>query len=233
MDENDGKLWCLTPWVEGKSLSFKEEKNRDFAVRTLTTFHRDVQGIVVPTYRKPITFSKKMEKRLRQFIKTKALFHDYGYLDLYEQIVKHSHVILEQMEQLNWHRLESIARKKRYWIHGDCASHNFIVQNHNVFMIDFDLLSPSPYEYEWIQLAQRFMDEPTASVYTLLRYQIFQRLLERNRYFYYGILFPNDLIREWMYAIKNKKRRIGPTIQKFDEKWQSRMEFVAEVNSMI
>ncbi|MRG88237.1 protein kinase family protein [Salinibacillus xinjiangensis] len=225
IEDQKQQIWCMYPYVEGESLSYKNDKDRKSAIHLLQDFHHESKGIVIHQT-KPISYLTKLEERQKRFSRTKNIFFQHNALFLYQNIMKYTEELWTPIKKLKWTELEKRAKRKKYIIHGDSASHNFIKNNTGVFLIDFDLIQNAPYEYEWIQLAQRFLYDGVDDWDELLSYPVFQFYVQ-NPYFYYGLKFPSDLFREWLHFLKRNpsNQEISQYIKKFKRHWHKRQKF--------
>ncbi|SET67564.1 NAD+ synthetase [Salinibacillus kushneri] len=225
LKDSAGQYWCLSPFVEGKKLNYNNHEDREAAIELLQQFHTITKGLSIKQT-KPKPFIQKTEERYKRFLRTKDIFVQNQATLFYNKIVTQTNKLLKSMEKLKWRKIEEKAKRNRFLIHGDNAGHNFIRNSEGIYLIDFDLIQYAPYEYEWIQLAQRFLIEGLNRFDDLFQYPIFQSL-ENQSYFLYGTLFPSDLFREWLHFLRNNpsQKEIASYLQKFQHLWTQRQKF--------
>jgi NAD+ synthase len=224
IEDTFGQKWCCMPFIEGRRLFFDQKEDRDAAIERLNHFHNQAVGVRINGQRKR-SYSKKMEHRYDRFVKTKQLFIQHNLLLFFNKIDKQLKTIMEFAKKLNWSKMEYKAERRKTVIHGDSASHNFIrSKDGNVYLLDFDLIHYAPYVYEWIQLAQRFMYDGEMELDDLYQYDVFKEL-EEDPFFLQGILFPGDLMREWLHFIRNQpsQQEIAQYLETFEEQWNKRV----------
>ncbi|GAA0483386.1 hypothetical protein GCM10008986_05560 [Salinibacillus aidingensis] len=220
-----GQYWCLSPFIEGRKLNYTYHEDRLAAINLLQDFHDTAKGLPIKqTKTKP--FLQKSTERYRRFLRTKDIFTQHQATLFYQNIVKQTRDILERMEKLKWRKIEEKANRKRFIIHGDNAGHNFIRNQDGIYLFDFDLIQYAPYEYEWIQLAQRFLFEGLDQFEDLFQYPVFQSFKGQS-YFYYGTIFPSDLFREWLHFLRKNpsQAQVSSYLQKFQQQWHQRQKF--------
>ncbi|MBO8155946.1 MAG: hypothetical protein H0Z32_05755 [Bacillaceae bacterium] len=232
--ENQDQYWCLMPYIKGRTLSFSSHEDRLAAIQTLHQFHENTEGLDLSPAPKKRSYVKRMESRLLRFNKTGGIFFNYNYYSLFKRIKKHSVKTYEAMEQLNWRKHEEWGRENKKWIHGDSASHNFIRKGDSVFLIDLDLMHKAPYDVEWLQLAQRFLYACQWDFECLNQYFTLREAL-KSPYFLQGILFPGDLLREWLFFLAGKpdRRHLISFLTRMEEGWRKRERFVRELGTVI
>lgn len=232
--ENEGKWWCLMPFIEGESLTFSSSRDRLAAVSALHQLHDVTEGMKVSQQVNRPSYLTRMEKRLAKFLKTREIFFQYGHYPLYSRIKQLCVHAFRQMEQVNWDVIEDRSKNNGHWIHGDCASHNFIRQGDDIYVIDLDLMHQAPYVLEWLQLAQRFLYASQWSFYSLNE-SFTMRQYMKSPYFQRGLLFPGDLLREWIFFLNRKpaSRRVEHMLNQMQTDWAKRERFVKELMTVI
>ncbi|MEI2356151.1 phosphotransferase [Mesobacillus zeae] len=142
----------------------------------------------------------------------------------------------ESLEGLAVHakRLES---KEETILHCDVAHHNFHrARNGELFLIDFDLLSIGPPQYDLLQYAGRILPYMDWSFVSLSKMKHLQKELD-DPFFLYGLLFPSDIMREWNRILKDRMdfhpKRMSHLIDMTEQQFSKRREFVNVVRSYL
>ena len=86
-------------------------------------------------------------------------------------------------------------------LHGDVAHHNFLLSEHGDTIIDFDLAVVGNEAEEWILWMHRLLPHYRYRLNEVLR--IVPELEEYRKYFSL-LLFPNELLREWLLFYDNE-----------------------------
>jgi NAD+ synthase len=225
IEDFQGYLWCLMPFINGEVFQFTDNTDRKKAIQLLTSFHHKASGLKI-NVSPPRSFLDKLESRIKRFMNTKDIFISQGSFMFYQKAEKDLIQKLETMGKWKWGKLEQSARRKKILIHGDSAQHNFIKDENQCYLIDFDLVHYAPLVYEWIQLAQRFLLEGL-TIDDLWEYDIF-RFYQQDPFFQFGLSFPNDLLREWDFQVKKVKsaHELRKMVKTFEKQWSSREKMV-------
>jgi len=227
-DGND--YWTIAPFIKGRKLHYKNEKDRNAAVETLHYFHNKAKHIYVSHPIKRDLFLVRWEGRLNTFKKTAPLFKDNGFEMLYKDILKTMALHLQLAARLSWEKDEKEARLKGEWLHGDVASHNFI-QNEQTFMIDFDLLRCGSQLYDYIQLGQRFLPYINWDIGELLAYEM---VSERDvKKWLSAIIIPSDVIREWLFFLSRGSSPVKQYLSQMEKTWNKHHFFLKNAKSML
>lgn len=227
-----GDIYTLAPCMNGSSLSYTNEKDRRASHDLLNQFQQSSLGIKLNSMIPKPPIYMKWKKRLHTFSAFFSIFEAFGQRELFHAIMQKSYAILGEVEQLDWRMIEEGAVQKGSWIHGDVASHNFIREGTQVKLIDLDLLGQSPLVYDWIQLAQRWMEhvEPRE----LLQFKGFQQCSE-NPLWFYGVQYPSDVMREWISFMRAKpsQEETYHFLTKMTREWTRRESFVEQLNAVL
>lgn len=227
-------IWTITPYIQGRKLYFEKEVDRKLAVKALKQFHNEAFKIfpTEPIIQKEL-FIARWRRRLNTFKETEYLFKQFGYHTLYKDIVKTMVLYLERASRIPWRDFDNDAKQNGQWIHGDVASHNFIMSNDSkVRLIDFDLLTMGLPLHDYIQLGQRFLSHIDWNIDELLAYQM---VSDRHiKYWLAGILIPSDVLREWIYFIsRNSITSVPAYLAKMEANWIVRGHFLKMAQSML
>ncbi|QHE53123.1 aminoglycoside phosphotransferase family protein [Pontibacillus sp. HMF3514] len=229
---DQGDVYTLAPCMNGWPLSYNKEKDRIASHDLLSQFQQSSLGIKLDSMIPKLPIYMKWKKRLHTFSAFLGIFEAFGQRELFDAITQKSYAILSEVEQLDWRMIEEDAVQKGSWIHGDVASHNFIRDGAQVRLIDFDLLGQSPPVYDWIQLAQRWMEHVEAE--QLLRFKGFQQC-SLDPLWLYGVQYPSDVMREWISFMRTQpsQEEIYYFLTKMAGEWTRRESFVEQLNTML
>ncbi|MFD1038606.1 hypothetical protein ACFQ3N_09395 [Virgibacillus byunsanensis] len=229
---SDRGVHCtITPFIRGTKLNYKNEADRIEVVNTIQRFHKKATTIYVSKPIKKDLFYRRWYKRLLLFMKTEHIFHEYGYIHLYEDIVQTTKIYLQLIARFSWENYQSQAEKNGTWIHGDVASHNFIKSEH-VYMIDFDLLSQTSQLYDFIQLGQRFLPYLDWNLDALLSYQMVSG--KEVKRWLVAIAVPSDFLREWLHFLHNQpSSSFQHYLSKLDAEWSKRQIFLKKLKLVL
>ncbi len=231
----EGYYWTLQKYYRAQRLNYQWKKDRDQAWSSMKQFHQAASGIVIEHQPPTVNFVRKWENRLRRWQNTEQLLYRLGYRTLYNELETQLMEGITLFQQVNHPTLEANPSCQLNWIHGDVASHNFLRDNrNNIYLIDFDLLAPSPSIYDEIQLAQRFLPFIQDDIEQLEAY-IHPDTLQTNQLFWIGVMIPADFIREWWYFIVQSKEEIAITnfLTEFCLSWNERKQFVETVKKKL
>ncbi|MDC3415650.1 phosphotransferase [Aquibacillus salsiterrae] len=231
----DEKVWTIAPFINGETLHFSSEVDRQQALETVKLFHGLAEGTKIkqPILRHPLYV--KWTKRITKLKYTESTMRKSGFSTLYLDLLSTTESRLSHFENFHWFDLEHNAMRNWTWIHGDVASHNFIRDRDGaVHLIDFDLLSLSPLLYDHIQLGQRFLPFIQWDIDQLLGYCSLTNKQDINLWLY-GITIPSDLIREWWTFLQKKPsmEKIFYYLDNLSNNWEKRRRFVEAVDRML
>lgn len=153
----------------------------------------------------------KWATRLLRFQQAQTILRPFLSTADFEQIVSYAEQALEKIANTQQ------ARDGLTLLHGDIVHHNFLWDQEEVIqMIDFDLASIGQGSYEialWVQRILPFHQYNLESI--LHAFQEIDDLYEEIKYL---LLFPNELLREWLFFSclpPNKQLEFQPKIQQF------------------
>lgn len=90
-------------------------------------------------------------------------------------------------------------------VHGDPAHHNFIFNRTNLLLIDGDLISYAPLEYDYLQLMNRMLPFSNWSLDEWFAYSIPSvKTILKNNFLFQLLAYPTDIYREWLVDPKGR-----------------------------
>ncbi|CQR46965.1 Phosphotransferase enzyme family protein [Paraliobacillus sp. PM-2] len=226
-----GYYWTLQKYYPARKLDYHKKKDRKRAWRVMKQFHHATTGLTIPNESCSTAFVPKCKSRLNKWQQSKEIMDHLGYQKLYQEIELQLIESIEWFVSTNNPAIEDSRYFQANWIHGDVASHNFLSDNKdNIYLIDFDLLSPSPSIYDEIQLGQRFLPyiehdfDQLNSYIEPVTYQAYQL-------FFIALTIPTDFVREWWYYISKSTAiaDISSYLIDFQLSWEERRQFVETV----
>ncbi|MFB1051651.1 phosphotransferase [Paraliobacillus sp. JSM ZJ581] len=227
-----GYYWTLQKFYATRKLDYYNKIDRDHAWKVMKQFHKETDGITLSDQPHSTAFVSKWKSRLAKWKQSKDLMHHFGYQNVYQEIEKQLVESIAWFVSINKPVIEKQPLFQKNWIHGDVASHNFLSDNKgNVYLIDFDLLSPSPSIYDEIQLGQRFLPYINHDFNQLYTY-IEPVTEQAYELFCVALTMPTDFVREWWYfVIKTKEMAdISNYLVDFQLSWEERKQFVETIN---
>ncbi|WP_234982545.1 phosphotransferase [Ornithinibacillus halophilus] len=224
--------WTISPYRNGRKLYYSNPDDRLKALRTIQDFHKEATSIYVNQPIKRKLFYERWYNRLQRFKQTESLFTSYGYPNLFKDISRHTEYYIIQISKYPWQQYQKQAINDGNWVHGDVASHNFILNDEKVWLIDFDLLQNTDQIYDYIQLGQRFLPYINWDVNQLLAYEMVPD--KDVKRWLLSVYIPSDLIREWLfYLSKPSKKPIKEFLKDVEMQWLKRKIFLKNAKSVI
>lgn len=227
----EGYYWTLQPFCTSSKLDYRYAEDRVKAAQLLHQFHQITKGMELTAAPYVPNLIAKWSSRLKRWQQLKAIFIQFEHLSLFQEIEAQLREGIAWFKEVNTPPIEKNDHFRSTWTHGDVASHNFLSDNRgNVYLIDFDLLSSSPYIYDEIQLGQRFLPYIQYDIDQLSMYiqpandQVYQLYL-------IGVMLPVDFVREWWYfSIKARSNDdIYAYLVNFRLSWDERIKFIESV----
>ncbi|GGA69291.1 phosphotransferase [Ornithinibacillus halotolerans] len=224
--------WTISPYISGRKLNYKSPVDRNRAVSTIKKFHYQASGIYVNHFIRKQLFFTRWDARQEKFLSTEEIFEKLGFMKLFQDMnilmKKYIHVV----SSYDWKKEQLEAERKGCWVHGDVASHNYLLKNEQTYLIDFDLLHCTSQLYDVIQLGQRFLPNIDWDVNTLLQYNMVKE--EEIERFLYSVFIPSDMVREWLHFLTKKRRiTVHSYLEIMENEWIKRKEFLKESIKLI
>lgn len=222
--ESGGLTFACMKTIEGRALNYALKEDRHLAVEKIAHFHEEVQGTscddiptlaLIPKWRNRfVRFKQDIEGNVYPPQQEKLI---HFYLSIGEHVVS-------QMKEVA--RLEETALRYRYIVHGDPAHHNFIFSRNQLRLIDGDLISYAPREYDYLQLLNRMLPHCNWSLDEWQESYIYPlRQCIETPYLRKLLAYPADFYREWLVNPSGRNELLVKT----EEHHSKRAEFVHTV----
>jgi len=186
--------------------NFSMESSLKIATKTVFLLHKAL--LKLPDLKRlayPINIEQKWSKRITLFWKMRETIRYYIGEDLYNEILTLSIFILNlKLDQTN---------ESNDLLHGDLVPHNFLQIDTKCFIIDLDNLSQGPISYEYSVLGQHILNKNKWDSNVLFKLEPFAQL-KNDKFFWYCMLFPNDLLREWEHFWRGNKATNSDAVEK-------------------
>ncbi|QHA92739.1 phosphotransferase [Bacillus sp. N1-1] len=224
MKETGGLTFACMKAIEGRTLDYNIKEDRFLAMEKTNHFQDEVQGIVS----KHIPYVSLTRKWTNRFIRFKQNL-DSEVLSFEQEKLINSFLsigesVLSQMTEVE--QLERSAYRRHCIVHGDPAHHNFIFNFDQLLLIDGDLMSYAPREYDYLQLINRMLphcnwslEEWEKSHISSLRHCIEYPFLRRL------LAYPADFYREWLMNPGGRNELLVKT----EQQQEKRSAFIRQV----
>lgn len=202
------QLVIQQPWVEdGGKVQFDNLRDRQESLRLLKKLHRTGELIKWKrcSYLHEIDLIRKWEHRLEKWQFATSFLHIHLGESKTQQITKYAQQALQNIEPLS--------SGNKTILHGDVVHHNFVRnQNGQMYLIDFDLACVGPKEVELILWIHRVLPHLDYNLQKLISQNPSLKTLTAKEFKY--LLFPNELLREWLYATTLSNQQLKSFIPK-------------------
>ena len=192
-----GRFWGLMPFLPGTCLNFTNIRDQQQACSSLQRFHDTYQGFFHDTTNRRWRLIPQWSKRIRRFHCLMDCFpcHDRS---LFKDVLYWGYYALSMLAYEPVDVMEKEAERKKTWIHGDVAPHNFVrLARDDIRVVDFDLVAMAPTDYDFLQLANRILVCNGWDLHGLcVSIPQFEDMLNQ-RWFLLSLIYPSDLFREW------------------------------------
>lgn len=145
-------LYIVTDWIDGRECDFKEIEDVKVAAKTLAKFHNCAIGFEMEDNLKarcdvgklPYTLEKRMRtlKKMRDMAsknKRKSEF-DMLYLSNVDSFYELSKSAYESLNLESYKKVCEMSLDKKVLCHHDYTYHNILINNDDVYLVDFDYL---------------------------------------------------------------------------------------------
>lgn len=221
--------WAMMPFILGNKVNFAQKTDQVDVFHALNEFHQQSFGIQMDFFSVRRLYPY-YEQRFQNFSRLMKYVPDLQ-TTMFEEIKHWGAYALNKLSQARLEEMENGAIAKRMWLHGDVAHHNFLrVEKQRVVLIDFDLVSIGPKEYDQLQLSQRILCYNGWNFDELIRTVSAVQTLANQRWYLYGLIFPNDIYREWVYFFHRKTRISIELLLKYTiNQYAARLSFIKEM----
>ena len=180
------------PWVEsGRKVKYDQAADRRETLSVLEKLHRTNEHIdwKGSAHFHEINIKRKWAHRLEKWKKHESFLN--------QTLGFPKTQLITSLASDSFAKLKPMSRDSLTLLHGDVVHHNF-VHDHNsgkLYLIDFDLSCVGPAEVELMLWAHRVLPHFDYDIHRLLDEHPSLRKIDLNY-----LLFPNELMREWLYA---------------------------------
>ena len=210
-------LVILQPWIEsGRKVQFSHSEDRKESLALLHQLHKTHKKIdwKESSHFQEINITRKWAHRLEKWEQYETFLNSTLGAAKTQKITKLARDALAKIEPLPKDNLTLL--------HGDVVHHNFVrdKKSNRIYIIDFDLACIGPPEVELILWAHRVLPHFDYDIKALLGSHPTLRNIDLNY-----LLFPNELMREWLYAstlADTQLRMFLPKLKLFTDKALSR-----------
>lgn len=198
--------WALMPYISGTEVDFTQTFDQINVYQALHEFHQQSLGVHMDVFSVRRLYPY-YEQRFHNFSQLITMFPQVQMkMKMFKDIKEWGLYALTKLaDEKRLETLEKMAINQRMWMHGDVAHHNFLrVTKQRVVLIDFDQVSIGPKEYDELQLSQRILCRNNWNFSGLLQTLKQIQRLANQRWYLYGLIFPNDIYREWTLFFQGK-----------------------------
>jgi thiamine kinase-like enzyme len=215
IEPNDDLFVVQQPWVsDGKKVQFDRIKDREDSLLILHKLHQTGEEINWRScrYLHEIDLRKKWEHRLKKWY-TASTF-------LYQHLGQSKTKRIANYAEIAMGKINPISTEKLTILHGDVVHHNFVRDKHGkMYLIDFDLACIGAKEIELVLWMHRVLPHFDYDIHKLVFQHPTLSTLRKTEMNY--LLFPNEILREWLYATslnENQLRTFLPKLKLFTDK---------------
>ncbi|MEH7106173.1 MULTISPECIES: phosphotransferase [Bacillaceae] len=184
------------------AFSFHTQKNRQDGLDIIEQFHQITEKCT-SRYRTLLSEADllgKWKERLQIFANNLPFLRYFISEPFISEWISWAQWSLNQFEKIP----DSFANNPPVILHGDVAHHNFLRHRKgDLYLIDFDLVSIGPAEFDYLQYANRILPYLDWSLDKLFYYPQFKKHRE-DRSFMVALAYPADIFREWNRLIREK-----------------------------
>ncbi|WP_071461268.1 phosphotransferase [Bacillus massilinigeriensis] len=218
-----------------RPFSFMTSKERKEGLQLLLSYHSAAQKCV-PLFENKLPHMdlyEKWEQRSSKFLQNESTLQRYLGKRKWKEIIGWSEEALDGLLRFE----SNFQDKERTILHCDLAYHNFLRgENGELYLIDFDLISIGPADYDYLQYAGRILPHTNWSLAGLFRTGKLKDSLS-NPAFLYGLLFPSDIMREWNRLLESgvqlTSSRVGRILELTEGQFEKRRRFVSTIRSLL
>lgn len=193
--KSEHPLLFMQPWLEkARSVNFKKRRDRIDSLETLRQLHESGERVDWTSvgYLQSYPLISKWEDRLFRFEAIRGACEEYIDDAVIEDILFYAENALRMIKK---HYQPS---EKETLLHGDVVHHNFLCdQNGLIRLIDFDLATTGPASTEIALWMHRVLPQIDYDLSFLIQENLYLQTLHPSTF--YLLLYPNELLREWIH----------------------------------
>lgn len=193
--KSEHPLLFMQPWLErARSVNFKKRRDRIDSLETLRQLHATGERVDWTSvgYLQSYPLISKWEDRLFRFEAIRGACEEYIDDAVIEDILFYAKNALRIIKK---HYQPS---EKETLLHGDVVHHNFLCnQNGLIRLIDFDLATTGPASTEIALWMHRVLPQIDYDLSFLMQENLYLQTLHPSTF--YLLLYPNELLREWIH----------------------------------
>ncbi|MGE7091026.1 phosphotransferase [Lysinibacillus sp. NPDC048646] len=195
--QSDDEQMIVQLWQEGShSANFAHKKDREQSLKLLMALHETHKKIAWQRVPGMHTYSQLLKWQMRhlRFKSRRNDFRAFLTKEEVDQIVHYSEKSLQLIA------MEDVPEKDITLLHGDVVHHNFLwCSDGELRLIDFDLAHLGEADDEYILWLHRVLPAVDYDLGKILAELPELRRLDRRKY--HRLKFPNELLREWLFAV--------------------------------
>ncbi|MGG1576067.1 phosphotransferase [Fictibacillus sp. NRS-1165] len=234
----DNMYWGIMPFYKGDELDLNDEKDVRDGIHAIRSFHRQsiFQSDSYLSLLSSYSLFEKWTKRFNAFKRnSKKHYVSEEMSKAFQEMIGWGKWSLNHLNRKELERMELQARQKGEVCHGDVAPHNFMrLKGDKVILIDYDLFSIVPHDYDILQYVNRIMPywDWSPSILRKCEDPELEALL-RKKWFLIALVFPTDLYREWNRAFEAGKEQIKEMTTFTEEDLPFRRKFIKAVQEKL
>lgn len=230
--------WGIMPFYRGDELDLNDKKDVKDGLQAIRQFHRqsifksDAYLSLLSSY----SLIEKWNKRFNSFRRNIKKHHVSSSMkEAFEEMVGWGKWTLSHLNRREIEKMEQAARQQGQVCHGDVAPHNFMRRSEtDVILIDYDLFSVVPHDYDVLQYVNRIMPYWDWSPSILKKCEDPQLdSLLRKKWFLIALVYPTDMYREWNRAFEAGKEQIQEMTAFTEEDMPFRRKFINNIQEMV
>lgn len=194
---SDDEQLIVQKWQENShSANFAYKKDREQSLKLLIALHETNQKIAWQHVQGLRLHSQLLKWQMRhmRFKSRRNEFRSFLTKDEVDQIIHYSEKSLQSIA------MEDVPDKEITLLHGDVVHHNFLwCTDGNLRLIDFDLAHLGEAEDEYILWLHRVLPAVDYDLGKVLAELPELKRIDKRKF--HRIKFPNELLREWLFAI--------------------------------
>ncbi|RXY98304.1 phosphotransferase [Fictibacillus sp. S7] len=234
----DHMYWGIMPFYKGDELDLNDEKDVRDGIHAIRKFHAqsvytsDSYLSLLSSY----SLIEKWTKRFNAFKRNSKKHSISAEMDeAFQEMIAWGKWSLSQLNRKELERMEQEAREKGEVCHGDVAPHNFMRRSEDdVILIDYDLFSVVPHDYDILQYVNRVMPYWDWAPSILQKCEDPELVaLLKKKWFLTALVFPTDLYREWNRAFEAGKEQIKEMTIFTEDDLSYRRKFIRRIQEVI